>query len=99
LVIYLTGSIPNRLCTLSLPILLAFLLLQPPSAQASQLVQVALSDRSQLERLQQAGFDVSYYSDGGLAEVILMNEDDKERLNATGFPYFVSIPNIENFNR
>ncbi len=77
---------------------LSFVLAIAP-AFASQLVQVALTDISQLERLQRAGLDICYYSDGGLAEVVLMNQDDRARLNRTGLPYFVTLENIEAFNR
>jgi hypothetical protein len=74
------------------------LLVSASALPASQLVQVALTDLSQLERLQRAGFDVSYYSPGGLAEVILMNDSDRDRLNATGLRYFVTVNDLEAFN-
>lgn len=64
---------------------------------ASQLAEVALADFSDLERLQRAGFDVSYYSAGGLAEVVLMSDADRARLNATGLRYFISVENVEAF--
>ncbi len=92
-------SLLNQARSAGLSLIGCGLLLSTTSAYSSQLAQVALTDHSQLERLQRAGFDVSYYSPGGLAEVVLMNQDDRERLNGTGFPYFISIENLEAFHR
>ncbi len=96
---YLHRFLPSKSVSLGLLVICGYLLMSVAPANASQLAQVALTDLSQLERLQRAGFDVSYYSAGGLAEVVLMNQADRTRLNDTGFPYFISIENIEEFNQ
>lgn len=93
------ATIKVKLFLTILSIVLVGLAANVRSTFASQLVQVALSDVSKLEQLQRAGLEVTFYSQGGLAEVILMNSEDRERLNNTGLPYFVSIHDIESFNR
>ncbi|HHE47165.1 MAG TPA: hypothetical protein ENL08_05645, partial [Bacteroidetes bacterium] len=65
--------------------------------QASQLAEVALISRSDLDRLLRGGFDITCVSGGNMAEVVLHNETDVELLNETGLHYMITNRNIEAF--
>lgn len=72
-----------------------FLLAIPlPSAQ---LVKVVLSEPNALERLQASGLDLTFFDREGLMEVVIHNEDEMNRLRRLGLPYWVAIPQLEEF--
>ena len=68
-----------------------------PDINASSLVEVALRDPGDLERLLRGGFDVTYVSRGHMADVIIGDDNELERLGGTGLQYLISQRNIEQF--
>jgi len=64
---------------------------------ASSMVEVALRDPGDLERLLRGGFDVTYVSGGHMADVIIRDGDELERLGGTGLQYLISQRNIEQY--
>ena len=64
---------------------------------ASSMVEVALRDPGDLEILLRGGFDVTYVSQGHLADVVVKDESELERLAGTGLRYIVSQRDIEQF--
>ena len=65
--------------------------------RSAQIVQVTAPDLASFERLQRAGLDITSLSEGGMAEVVLMNDDDRESLERTGLRYIVSLADAESY--
>jgi hypothetical protein len=61
---------------------------------AAKQAEVALQRAGDLQTLLAGGFDVTGVSDGGLASVILFDDDEENRLRETGFRYFISQQDI-----
>ncbi|MCF7809524.1 T9SS type A sorting domain-containing protein [bacterium] len=74
-------------------IIFSILALTSPLFAAKQ-AEVALQRSGDLRTLRIGGFDVIDVSDGGLASVILYNDDEEYRLRETGLRYFISQQNI-----
>lgn len=61
------------------------------------MVEVAIGMPGDLELLLKNGFDVTYISDGQMAEVLLHSENERNRLRSMGLYYFVVHENAEQY--
>jgi len=61
------------------------------------MVEVPLRDPGDLARLLEGGFDIAYVSPGQIADVVIWNDDELQRLGETGLHYRVSQPNLEDY--
>jgi len=80
-----------------LALLTLTIFVQISNLYASSMVEVALRDPGDLEILLRGGFDVTYVSHGRMADVVIHDEDELERLGGTGLRYLISQPNLEQY--
>jgi len=69
----------------------------PQTSRASSLVEVSLRDGSDLEALARGGFDLAYLSPGWTADVIIHNEEEMNRLIASGLLFRMVHQDLEAF--
>ncbi len=78
-------------------LLLLAVLLSGNISQATEMVEVALRSPSDVAYLLSQGFDVSYVSPGGMADVFLQDQGERAHLEETGLYLRTVHANIEEF--
>lgn len=64
---------------------------------AASIVEVALRNSEDLRILHSQGFDITFVSTGRMADVIIRDDAELERLTGTGLHYRIVQPNLEEF--